>query len=85
MKDGHPVSIRSFGLLMPVFGQPSVEGGHRNNIIAVAQLTEDGNQIGVSVDGQVELDSLIEFLQQAKTQLAPYMGMNLDQMVDEQY
>lgn len=69
---------------MPVFGQPCVEGGHGNNIIALAQLTEDGNQIGVSIDGQVELDSLIEFLRYAKTKLAPYMGMNLDQMVDEQ-
>ena len=84
MKDSHPVSIRSFGLAMPVFGQPSVEGGHGNNIIALAQLAEDGNQIGVSIDGQVELVSLIEFLQEAKSRLAPYMGMNLDQMVDEQ-
>lgn len=84
MKDRHPVSIRSFGMIMPVFGQPFVEGGHGNKGIVSALLTEDGSQIGVSIDGQVELDSLIEFLQKAKAQLAPYMGKNLDQMVDEQ-
>lgn len=84
MKNEHPISIQSFGLTMPVDGQPYVEGGHGNVGLVSALLTEDGGQIGVSVDGRVELDSLVLFLESAKAQLAQYKGMNLDRMIDGQ-
>lgn len=84
VKGEHLVSIEWCGLTMPVSGQPYVEGGRGNIGVVSALLTEDGSKIGVSVEGRVELDSLLKFLMDAKAKLAPYSGMNLDQMIAEE-
>lgn len=84
LKSEHLASVEWCALGMPVFGQPYVEGGRGNMGVVSALLTDDGTKIGISVEGRVELDSLLKFLVDAKAKLAPYSGVNLDQLIDEE-
>jgi hypothetical protein len=75
--------IDEFSLVIPPFGQPFVEGRVEDMDVVSAKVSPDGNGIMVSMSQSVELESLLEFLERARKDLAPYMGKDRDSDMDD--